>query len=107
MQGVGPGIPIIQWFETVLAIERCDQRAVVHLFVKHGARTGVRRDRDRWHTDPEPVEAEAHHADDAGANWLQVPAGDFSVYLRIYAPEPAAFEGSWLPPAIERTSRIW
>jgi hypothetical protein len=45
--------------------------------------------------------------DDAGANWLQVPAGDFSVYLRIYAPEPAAFEGSWLPPAIERTSSIW
>lgn len=45
--------------------------------------------------------------DDAGVNWLQVPAGDFSVYLRIYAPAPAAFEGGWLPPAIERTGRIW
>ncbi len=42
--------------------------------------------------------------DDAGANWLQVPAEGFSVYLRIYAPESAASVGSWLPPAIERTS---
>ena len=42
--------------------------------------------------------------DDSGANWLQVPAGGFSVYLRIYAPEPAAYEGIWLPPAIKRTS---
>lgn len=44
---------------------------------------------------------------DAGANWLQVPTGDFSVYLRIYAPEQAASEGTWLPPAIKRTSGLF
>ncbi|MCB0933629.1 MAG: DUF1254 domain-containing protein [Mycobacterium sp.] len=44
---------------------------------------------------------------DAGANWLQVPAGEFSVYLRIYAPEPAAYEGTWLPPGIKRTSGLF
>ena len=43
---------------------------------------------------------------DAGANWLEVPPGDFDVYLRIYAPATAAADGSWLPPAIQRTSGL-
>ncbi len=44
---------------------------------------------------------------DSGANWLQVPAGGFSVYLRIYAPASAAYEGIWLPPAIAPTSGLF
>ena len=41
---------------------------------------------------------------DTGANWLQVPDGPFSTYLRLYGPGSTAAGGSWLPPAIERTS---
>jgi hypothetical protein len=41
------------------------------------------------------------------SNWLQTPAGGFSVYLRIYAPGEAASEGTWLPAGIKRTSRLF
>lgn len=41
------------------------------------------------------------------SNWLQTPAGGFSVYLRIYAPGQAAFEGAWLPSGIKRTSGLF
>ena len=44
---------------------------------------------------------------DPNANWLQTPSGRFSVYLRIYAPGQAAYEGAWLPPAIKRTSGLF
>ena len=44
---------------------------------------------------------------DPTSNWLQVPAGGFSVYLRIYAPEQAASEGTWLPQGIRRTSGLF
>jgi len=44
---------------------------------------------------------------DPNSNWLQTPAGDFSVYLRIYAPGQAAAEGTWLPQAIQRTSGLF
>ena len=37
------------------------------------------------------------------ANWLPAPAGPFNVMLRIYWPKPAVLDGSWLPPAIQRT----
>jgi len=40
-------------------------------------------------------------------NWLQTPAGGFSVYLRIYAPGKAAYEGTWLPQGIQRTSGLF
>ena len=44
---------------------------------------------------------------DPNSNWLQTPAGDFSVYLRIYAPGQAAADGPWLPQAIQRTSGLF
>jgi hypothetical protein len=37
------------------------------------------------------------------ANWLPAPAGAFNVMLRIYWPKPAVLDGTWLPPAIQRT----
>jgi hypothetical protein len=43
----------------------------------------------------------------ADTNWLQTPDGGFSVYLRVYAPGRAAYEGTWLPQGIERTSRLF
>ncbi len=33
-------------------------------------------------------------------NRLAAPAGPFSLYLRLYWPEPAAVEGAWTPPAL-------
>jgi len=44
---------------------------------------------------------------DGTPNWLQTPAGGFSVYLRIYAPGQAAYEGTWLPAGIKRTSGLF
>ena len=43
----------------------------------------------------------------ADTNWLQLPSGGFSVYLRIYAPGQAAYEGTWLPQGIQRTSGLF
>ena len=36
------------------------------------------------------------------ANWLPAPEGPFYVVLRIYWPEPAALDGTWTPPGVER-----
>lgn len=38
---------------------------------------------------------------DSGANWLPVPDGEFSAYLRVYVPGQAVLDGSWTPPPIE------
>ena len=38
---------------------------------------------------------------DPGANWLPVPDGAFSAYLRVYVPGGAVLDGSWTPPPIE------
>ena len=38
---------------------------------------------------------------DPGANWLPVPDGEFSAYLRVYVPGQAVLDGSWTPPPIE------
>jgi hypothetical protein len=35
-------------------------------------------------------------------NRLSAPAGDLSLYLRIYWPERRALDGTWTPPAAER-----
>ncbi|CAB3681433.1 hypothetical protein LMG24076_02456 [Trinickia soli] len=35
------------------------------------------------------------------SNWLPVPAGPFELVMRLYAPQPNATDGSWLPPKIE------
>ena len=36
------------------------------------------------------------------ANWLPTPEGPFYLVLRIYWPEPAALDGRWNPPPVER-----
>lgn len=36
------------------------------------------------------------------ANWLPTPEGPFYLAMRIYWPEPAALDGSWAPPPVER-----
>ncbi len=36
------------------------------------------------------------------ANWLPVPYGPFNVMLRIYGPEGAALDGTYVPPKITR-----
>ena len=41
---------------------------------------------------------------DSTANWLAIPDGGFSAYLRMYLPEQAALDRTWVPPAIQRRS---
>jgi hypothetical protein len=40
---------------------------------------------------------------DLHANWLPAPNDDFCLYLRAYWPEPPVTDGTWTPPAVERT----
>lgn len=35
-------------------------------------------------------------------NWLPAPAGAFWIALRLYAPQPAALDGSWSAPKLEK-----
>lgn len=40
---------------------------------------------------------------DRESNWLPAPkAGGFSMNLRLYWPKPAALDGTWKPPVVER-----
>lgn len=39
---------------------------------------------------------------DPNVNWIPVPDGAFRVYLRVYAPDDAVLDGSWVVPGIER-----
>ena len=36
-------------------------------------------------------------------NWLPSPAGPFTMVLRLYAPKPAAYDGTWKRPEVQRT----
>ena len=38
---------------------------------------------------------------DMDSNWLPVPEGTFSLYLRAYWGKEPILDGSWLPPIIE------
>ena len=38
------------------------------------------------------------------ANWLPAPQGDFSLYVRAYWPKAPVMDGSWTPPAVERSN---
>jgi hypothetical protein len=41
--------------------------------------------------------------DDERANWLPTPPGAFRPILRMYAPRPEVFDGSFeLPPILRR-----
>ncbi len=48
------------------------------------------------HDEPETAEGRA--------NWLPAPDGLFYLVLRLYGPEPAALDGSWSPPPVQRIS---
>jgi hypothetical protein len=37
-------------------------------------------------------------------NWLPAPAGAFNVALRTYQPQQTIVDGTWFPPAIERSA---
>jgi hypothetical protein len=39
------------------------------------------------------------------ANWLPAPDGPFFLVLRIYMPEPAAWDGTWTPPPVQIKGR--
>ena len=36
------------------------------------------------------------------SNWLPAPGGQFYVVMRLYGPEPAALEGQWHPPGLDK-----
>ena len=40
---------------------------------------------------------------DKESNWLPAPDGNFSLYIRAYWGEQGILDGSWQPPAIEKT----
>lgn len=39
---------------------------------------------------------------DRESNWLPTPAGPFFVAMRLYWPKPAALDGSWKQPPLQR-----
>ena len=39
---------------------------------------------------------------DTSVNWLPVPGGSFSAYMRLYLPREPALDGRWQPPPITR-----
>jgi hypothetical protein len=41
-------------------------------------------------------------AQELESNWLPAPEGPFYLVMRLYGPEPAALEGDWTPPALQR-----
>jgi hypothetical protein len=41
---------------------------------------------------------------DRVANWLPSVAGPSGITMRLYAPRPEALDGTWVPPAVKRTS---
>ena len=41
---------------------------------------------------------------DKESNWLPAPEGRFSLYIRAYWGEPSILDGSWKPPAIQRSN---
>jgi hypothetical protein len=41
-------------------------------------------------------------SDDRTSNWLPAPAGPFALFLRLYEPTPAVFDGTWKPPVVRR-----
>ena len=51
------------------------------------------------------IDVAIQHDPPAGdqTNWLPAPAGPFVVTLRMYWPQPAAVDGTYRIPAIERS----
>jgi hypothetical protein len=36
------------------------------------------------------------------SNWLPAPDGPFYLVMRLYGPEAAALDGTWMPPPVVR-----
>jgi len=36
------------------------------------------------------------------SNWLPAPDGPFYMVLRLHGPKPAALEGKWTPPGLQK-----
>jgi len=64
--------------------------------VAFGDRHGARRGRGG------AIDVQVSATRPRGGNWVPTPHGDFELVLRMYAPKPAATDGSWQPPAVER-----
>src|SRR5262245_52923786 len=39
---------------------------------------------------------------DKEQNWLPTPAQPFSLHARLYSPRPAAIDGTWAMPVVEK-----
>lgn len=50
------------------------------------------------------VQADAPSDAAQRANWLPAPKGDFSLYVRAYWPKAPVTDGSWTPPAVNKTT---
>jgi hypothetical protein len=44
-----------------------------------------------------------HDPPPSEGNWLPAPEGNFNLMLRMYWPKRQALDGTWKPPAVERT----
>jgi hypothetical protein len=44
-----------------------------------------------------------HDPPPSETNWLPAPEGNFNLMLRMYWPKRQALDGTWKPPAVERT----
>jgi hypothetical protein len=39
---------------------------------------------------------------DKESNWLPAPAGAFSMFMRLYLPQPQALNGTWQLPLVQK-----
>jgi hypothetical protein len=37
-------------------------------------------------------------------NWIPAPPGDYLLFLRMYWPDQAVLDGTWIPPAVEKVN---
>jgi hypothetical protein len=42
---------------------------------------------------------------DKESNWLPAPTDEFNLVMRVYSPKKEILDGTWKPPAVERSSR--
>jgi len=94
------GLPPVRGFWTVTAYTADGALAegrLPHLSV--ASRDGLRRNRDG------SIDIYVERAAPGRArqvNWVPVPQGPFELVLRLYAPQDAAADGNWQPPALVR-----
>lgn len=79
-----------------------------HFFVPNPLNKYVIRDRDPLKFNPDGsldlyIQNDSPGADKE-ANWLPAPDGLFNLILRLYEPDKAIINGSWLPPKVQKAS---